>query len=158
MLVKPAFGESARGITVVADRRRAVAAAGHRASEALVQEVVDCRSVLRVHATGERVLGAFARPAACISGLAEPDPTERSVEITPTLRALSTAAVRALDGGLTGLDVIETSPGAYLLLEANATFAMPAHLPQLMESILEETLLACRSRFQRARQDVRSVE
>jgi hypothetical protein len=48
--------------------RGAIEAAGSWASQALVQEIVDCRTVLRVHATDDQVLGAFARPAATIAG------------------------------------------------------------------------------------------
>lgn len=136
-LVKPAFGESARGIAVVADLRAAREAAG--ATRALVQEVVPCRSVLRVHATDRRVLGAHARPAAAIPGLPAPDAVERAVPITDELSQLAVAAVRAVGGGLVGLDVIETS-GGYVLLEANPAFSVPVHLPELMRALVRAAL------------------
>ena len=69
VLVKPAFGESARGIALATSHAEARALAGTWGETAIVQEVVACRSVLRVHATATRVLGAFARPAAAIEGL-----------------------------------------------------------------------------------------
>jgi glutathione synthase/RimK-type ligase-like ATP-grasp enzyme len=139
VLVKPAFGESARGIAVVRDRADALGAAGDWAPTALVQEVIECRSVLRVHATPERLLGACARPAAAIAGLAPPDPAERPVTMTDALATLSVEAVRAVGGGIVGLDLIEIA-GGHVLLEANPTFSVPAHLPDYLPVVVRAVL------------------
>lgn len=139
VLVKPAYGESARGIVVVADRDEADAAAAAFPAHAVVQEVVPTRSVLRVHATADEVLGAYARPAAPIAGLPTPDPSERPVPITDELYALATGAVRAVGGGLIGLDLIDTPDGP-LLLEANPPFLMPVHLPELAARIVRAAI------------------
>lgn len=143
VLVKPAFGESARGIALVGDRAAAAKAAASWLDQALLQEVVPCRSVLRVHATAERVLGASARPAAPLAGLPRPDSRERPVTITDELRLLATRGVRALGGGLIGLDVIKHE-GGMLLLEANPTFAIPTHLPRLLRALTLEAVLRAR--------------
>lgn len=139
VLLKPAFGESARGICVVADRDAAAAASADWGHHAIVQEVVPTRSVLRVHATPDEVLGAYARPAASIDGLLAPDPSERPVPITPRLRRLATGAVRAVGGGLIGLDIIDTATGP-ILLEANPPFLLPVHLPDLIARIVRAAI------------------
>lgn len=142
LLIKPALGESARGISVVHDRAAADAITSTWPDSALVQEALVCRSVLRVHATQHRVLGAFARAAAPIPGLPTPDPTERRVNVGRQLQALALAAVRALNGGLLGLDIIEID-GRLTLLEANPTFSLPVHLPELMRDVADEAVALC---------------
>lgn len=139
VVFKPAFGESARGIRVVADRAAALAASAAFPGRAVLQEVIPTRSVLRVHATADEVLGAYARPAAPIAGLATPDPDERPVPITEDLHRLATDAVRAVGGGLVGLDIVDTGTGP-VLLEANPPFLLPVHLPDLTARIVRAAL------------------
>ncbi len=103
--------------------RGAIEAAGSWASQAFVQEIVDCRSVLRVHATDDQVLGAFARPAATITGLALPDPVERPVEVT-----LSHSKTAPLRSGFAGAGAAGTRSGAGYRLRNRArrtSFVLP---------------------------------
>lgn len=139
VLLKPALGESARGICVAADRQTAIGVASGWQHHAIVQEVVPTRSVLRVHATPDQVLGAYARPAASISGLPAPDPSEHPVPLTQALHRVATNAVRAVGGGLIGLDIIDTAAGP-LLLEANPPFLFPGHLPDLATRIVRAAM------------------
>ncbi len=131
MVLKPALGDGARDIALVADLDEARAVeAGWRADEAaggnprgaaLLQEWVEEPACLRLFATPHTTSAAYEKgrdPGALVTSGSYP----RSAPPSPEVAGLARRMVAALGGGLMGVDVLVAADGRVLALEANAPF------------------------------------
>jgi glutathione synthase/RimK-type ligase-like ATP-grasp enzyme len=120
LVVKPNWGDGARGI---ATARSLEEARGHAGTdEALLQERVDEPDVIRIFATPHAASRAYEKhrePGALVThGTTYP----REYDPPATLADLARRMVATLGGGLMGVDVLRDAAGTLWALEANGPF------------------------------------
>ena len=132
MVLKPALGDGARDLALVAglDEARAAVADwraaerrdGRARGQALLQERIEDPVCTRLYATPWRTSAAYVkdrRPGALVThGTVYP----RIHTPPPAMAALARHMVAAVDGGLMGVDVLTDADGRHWALEANAPF------------------------------------
>jgi glutathione synthase/RimK-type ligase-like ATP-grasp enzyme len=120
LVVKPNWGDGARGVVTARDLREARERAGD--DEAVLQERVPEPDVIRVFATPDaasRAYEKFRRPGELLThGTTYP----RHYEPDAELAALARRMVATLRGGLMGVDVLRDGDGTLWALEANGPF------------------------------------
>ncbi|MCW2815526.1 MAG: Glutathione synthase/RimK-type ligase, ATP-grasp superfamily [Nocardioides sp.] len=140
LVLKPALGDGARYISVVrdldgareveADWRADEVAGGHRRGAALLQELVEEPTVLRLFATptaSSLVYEKNREPGEIVS---HGTVYARAYEAPPALADLTQRMVATLGGGLMGVDVLVDAAGRHLALEANAPFGFDVTDPE----------------------------
>ncbi len=120
LVVKPTWGDGARGIATARTLEEARERAG--GEEVLLQERVDEPDVIRIFATPDQVSRAYEKhrePGALLTyGTTYP----REYDAPADLAGLARRMVATLGGGLMGVDVLRDAAGRLWALEANAPF------------------------------------
>jgi len=120
LVVKPNWGDGARGIATAGSLREAGERAG--GDEALLQERVAEPDVIRIFATPDAVSRAYGKQRAPGALLTHGTTYPREYDAPPELAALARRMVAALGGGLMGVDVLRDAGGKLWALEANGPF------------------------------------
>lgn len=121
LVVKPVVGSEALGVAVVADAAAARAHAARLGRPCLVQELVPAALCIRVLCTPGRPIRFYAKevgPGEEVASISNGAGRRALPDAEGRYFALAAAALRALGGGLMGLDLLETGDGL-VVLEAN---------------------------------------
>ncbi len=120
LVVKPTWGDGARGIATARDLDEARAHAG--GDEALVQERVEEPDVIRIFATPHAASRAYEKHRAPGALVTHGTTYPREYDPPAPLGDLARRMVASLGGGLMGVDVLRDAAGGLWALEANAPF------------------------------------
>lgn len=120
LVVKPNWGDGARGIATARSLGEARAHAGR--DEALLQEHVEEPDVIRIFATPDSTSPAYEKDRAPGALVTHGTTYPRAYEPGPDLAGLARRMVATLGGGLMGVDVLRDARGGLWALEANGPF------------------------------------
>jgi [lysine-biosynthesis-protein LysW]---L-2-aminoadipate ligase len=132
LVLKPAYGDGARHVTLVSSLREARSVerawrrderrGGERRGRALLQAWIEDPACVRIFATPHETSFAYEKSRRTGELVTHGTVYPREYEPGPALAALARRMVAALGGGLMGVDVLVDAAGRQWALEANAPF------------------------------------